>query len=118
MMAVVEAPPSPKPPFAAPYERQRRYCHFLEDCPTGCDDDAYPKGQGREEFKGLAWLADYVPCNPILFQGCTRVSVSESKHRRSIDPTLFELGKVWGEPDGSPNVTLCARAPDFRRRQQ
>ena len=115
MMAVVHAPPPPKPPFKAPYEWQHPYCLFLEDCPTGCDESYYPEGKGREMFKGLPWMERYSPCDPVLFNGCARVSVSESAQRRSENPSLFELPKTWGEPEGSPNVTLCGRAHGYER---
>jgi hypothetical protein len=111
MIAVVESPPPPKPPHSAPYEWQRPYCLFLEDCSTGCDNDNYPPNQGRDST-----LANYTPCDPVLFMGCTRVSKNESALRRSQNSSLFELPVAWGEPTGSPNVTLCSRALDYEAR--
>ena len=116
IIAVTHAPPPPKPPFKAPYEWRSPYCMFLEDCPAGCDESYYPKGKGREDFKGLPWLEHYTPCNPVLFNGCTRVSESEAARRRSHDQNLFVLPKAWGEPSGSTNVTLCGRAPGYEKR--
>ena len=111
MMAVANAARAPpQPPFPPPYEWQRPHCLFLEDCPTGCDNSHYPENEGRDPL-----LANYTPCNPVLFQGCTRVSKDEAQRRISKDSNLLVISKVWGEPKGSSNVTLCARANDYEK---
>lgn len=112
MMAVTEAPSPPKLPFPAPYQWQQPLCHFLEKCPYGCDNAVYPPGKGR-----YGVLVDHYPCDPVMFAACKRVPSDEVSALMFKNPSLVVVSRVWGEPDGAGNETLCPRASDYVKKK-